>query len=182
MKSNPTNIFTNSDWLLSQSRTTPSEWCDLVVLGTAKMRHRKSISWPTTRGRDVFKRILMEFTIVSNEIQYIVIRNSKLAGPRRSASQWINWHKKTTPPAHPLRSVRDIRKTWYITLNKSGRNAPMKLRSDFRTAVTIMNRLHRESGEERPEGILLHQYQRWHSSSSSSSTSWWQWNENWWSS
>ena len=27
----------------------------------------------------------------------------------------------------------------------------MKLRSDFRTAVTIMNRLHRESGEERLE-------------------------------
>ena len=74
------------------------------------------------------------------------------------------------------------RKNWYISLNKSGRNAPMKLRSDFRTAVTIMNRLHRESGEERPEPILFHQYRRWHSSSSSSSTSWWQWNENWWSS
>ena len=33
------------------------------------------------------------------------------------------------------------------------KNAPMKLRSDFRTAVTIVNRLHRESGEERPEPI-----------------------------
>ena len=32
-------------------------------------RHRKSISWPTKRGRDVSKRNLMEFTIVSNEIQ-----------------------------------------------------------------------------------------------------------------
>ena len=68
----------------------------------------------------------------------------------------------------------------YITLNKSGRNAPMKLRSDFREAVTIMDRLHRESGEERPDTIALYQYQRWHSSSSSSSsTSWWQWNEHW---
>ena len=70
------------------------------------------------------------------------------------------------------------RKNWYISLNKLGRNAPMKLRSDVRTAVTIMNRLHRESGEERPEPIPFHQYQRWHSSSSSSSTSWWQWIEN----
>ena len=75
------------------------------------------------------------------------------------------------------------RKNWYISLNKSGRNAPVKLRSDFREAVTIMNRLHRESGEERPEPIPFHQYyQRWHSSSSSSSSSWWPWNENWWSS
>ena len=73
-------------------------------------------------------------------------------------------------------------KNWYISLNKSGRNAPMKLRSDFREAVTTMNRLHRESGEDRPERIPFHQYQRWHSSSSSSSTSWWQWNEHWWSS
>ena len=72
--------------------------------------NRKSILWPTTRGRDVSKRILMEFTIVSNEIQYFVTRNSKLAGLRRSACQWINWHRKTTPAAHPLRSMTDIRK------------------------------------------------------------------------
>ena len=75
-----------------------------------KTEAQKKISWSTTRGRDV-SRFLMEFTIVSNENQYIVIRNSKLAGPRRSASQWINWHRKTTPTAHLLRSMRDIRKT-----------------------------------------------------------------------
>ena len=74
------------------------------------------------------------------------------------------------------------KKNGYISLNKSGRNAPMKLRSDFREALTKMHRLHRESGEERLEPIPLYQYQRWHSSFSSSSTSWWQWNEHWWSS
>ena len=37
------------------------------------------------------------------------------------------------------------RKKWDITLNKSGRNAPMKLRSDFREALAYMHRLHRES-------------------------------------
>ena len=74
------------------------------------------------------------------------------------------------------------RKNWCITLNKSGRKAPMKLRSDFREALTNMHRFHRKSREERPEPIHLYQYQRWHSSSSSSSTSWWHWNEHWWSS
>ena len=69
-------------------------------------------------------------------------------------------------------------KTWKITLNESGKNAPMRLRTDFRTAVTLMNRLQRESGEERPEQIPFHQYQRWHPSSSSSS-SWWNWDKNW---
>ena len=62
------------------------------------------------------------------------------------------------------------RKNWYTSLNNSGKEAPMKLRSDFRTVVTTMNRLHRESGEERPEPTPFHQYQRWHSSSSSSSS------------
>ena len=139
MKANPAKIFTNGDWMpLSQSRTMSSGRCDLVVLGTAKLRHRSSISWPTTRGGDVSNRILMEFTIASNEIQYIVIRNSNMTGPRRSASRWINWHKKTIPIAHALRSMREKRKNWYISLNKSGRNAPMKLRSDFRQRVAFV--------------------------------------------
>ena len=29
---------------------------------------------------------------------------------------------------------------WYLTLNKSGKNGPMKLRSDFRAAVSLKNR------------------------------------------
>ena len=62
---------------------------------------------------------------------------------------------------------------WYLTLNKSGKNAPMRLRSDFRAEVTIMNRLHRESGEERAEPTSPQQFRRWHPSSSSGS--WWNW-------
>ena len=115
---------------------------------------------PTTRGRDVSKRIMMELTIVSNEIQCIVTRNSKLPGPSRSASQWINWHRKATPTAFPYDEYERCQKNWYISMNKSGRNAPMKLRSDFRTALTLTNRLHRESGEERPEPIPFQQYQK----------------------
>ena len=95
----------------TSSPTTSSRRGDLVVLGTTKLKHRKSTMCPTMRGGDVSKRILMEFTIVSYETQYIVTRNSTLAGPRRSACQWINWHTKTTPTAHPLRRMRDVGKT-----------------------------------------------------------------------
>ena len=42
---------------------------------------------------------------------------------------------------------------WYLTLNKSGKNAPMRLPPDFRAAVPLKNRLHRESGEEIAEPI-----------------------------
>ena len=50
----------------------------------------------------------------------------------------------------------------YLTLKKSGRNTPMRLRSDFRAAVTVMNRFHRESGEEEvAESIPFQQNQSW---------------------
>ena len=51
-------------------------------------------------------------------------------------------------------------KKWYLTLNKSGKNAPMRLQSDFRAAVTIKNRLQREPGDERAEPVPSQQYQR----------------------
>ena len=34
---------------------------------------------------------------------------------------------------------------WYLALNKSGKNAPMRLRPDFRAAVSLKNRHHRRS-------------------------------------
>ena len=37
LKANPAKIFTNGDWMLSQSRTSSSRRDDLVVLGTAKL-------------------------------------------------------------------------------------------------------------------------------------------------
>ena len=52
----------------------------------------------------------------------------------------------------------------------------MKLRSDFRAAVLMKNRLHHESGEQVEDPIHPDQYSRLHPSSS---TSWWdksEWN------
>ena len=68
---------------------------------------------------------------------------------------------------------------WFLTLNKSGKNAPMRLRPDFRAAVSLKNRLNRESGEEVAEPRSPQQYRRWHSSSSDS---WWDTSKSWWSS
>ena len=62
------------------------------------------------------------------------------------------------------------KKNWWISLNTSGRNEPMKLRSDFSEALTKLHRLHRESGEKRLAPIPSWQYQKWHPSSSSSTS------------
>ena len=61
----------------------------------------------------------------------------------------------------------------YLTM----KNAPMRLRPDFRAAVSLKNHLHRESDEQVAEPISPHQYRRWHLSSSASQwdTSDWSW-------
>ena len=53
---------------------------------------------------------------------------------------------------------------WYLSLNKSGKNGPMKLRSDFRAAVLMKKRLHHESGEQHEEPLSPEQYSIWHPS------------------
>ena len=50
------------------------------------------------------------------------------------------------------------KKNWWISLNISGKNISMKLRSDFNEALTKLHRLHRESGEERLAPIPSWQY------------------------
>ena len=126
-----------------------------MVLGTAKLMHRKSISWPIMRGGDVSKRNLKEFTIAFRKI--LKFRDSQLRTDRTEA-KWIQMdevaqkdftcrlsseeyerYKKTWSISQhicPLSEGFDrYRKNWCETLN-----TPMKLRSDFREALTNMHR------------------------------------------
>ena len=86
-----------------------------MVLGTVKLKHKNGTISLSTRRRDVAKEltarknVTKEFTIVLYETKYIVIRNSKLAGPSRSASKWISWYRRITPTVHPEMNSRDIK-------------------------------------------------------------------------
>ena len=53
--------------------------------------------------------ITKEFTIVFEETQSIVNRNSNLAGPSRSASRWTSWHKKIARTVNPKRNSIDTK-------------------------------------------------------------------------
>ena len=73
------------------------------------------------------------------------------------------------------------RKNWWISLNNFGKTGKVRDRSDFNDALTTLNRLHQEPGEQQLRPVPFWKYQKWHQSSSSSS-SWWQWSDSWWSS
>ena len=66
------------------------------------------------------------------------------------------------------------RNNWWISLNNSGKIGLVGDRSDFNDALTTLNRLHHESGEQQLRPVPFWKYQEWHQSSGSSS-SWWQW-------
>ena len=134
------------------------------------------------RGRDVSKRI---FKGIHDRFQKdLRYRDAQLKAGRtlEKCIEMDELAQKDFTYRPPTEEFERYKKNWDISLNTSGRNAPMKLRSGIREALTKMHRLHRESGEERPAPIPFHQYQKWHLSSSSSSASWWQWNDHWWSS
>ena len=94
--------------------------------------------------------------------------NSKLIELKKSVSRWTSLQAEY------------FRYNWWISLNIAGRSVPLKDRSDFNDALTTLNRLHQESGEEQLRPVPFWKYQHWHQSSSSSS-SWWQWSDSWWS-
>ena len=71
---------------------------------------------------------------------------------------------------------------WWLHLNKSGSDTlPLRKRSDFKQAVSTLERLNQEAGEEQLAPTPHWKNKQWKSASSSSST-WWQWQDSWWSS
>ena len=101
-------------------------------------------TWLGMCGRDAARKltlqvnILQVFTIDFSEIQFIVNHNSQ-------SDELAN-------EDHTYRLTPEEKRRYqgqgYLTLNKSGKNGPMKLRSDFRAAVSLKNRPHHESREQ----------------------------------
>ena len=148
-----------------------------------KEYHTAFNAWKRCRKRELTLKmsITKVFTIVVSETKSIVNRNSKLSGPSKKCMEMDELAQQDHTYRLSKEEFKRYQGQWYLTLNKSDKNAPMRLRSDFRAAVSLKNRLHRESVEEIAEPISPQQYRRWHSSSSDS---WWDWDtsKSWWTS
>ena len=113
------------------------------------------------RGRDAVRKstlkvkILQVFTIDCSEIQLIVNHNSQSDGQNKSAKSGMNLHKKTIHIISLQRKRKDTKENGILPLNEAGKNGPMKLRSDFRAAVSMKNRLHHESGANKLKNVSI---------------------------
>ena len=70
-------------------------------------------------------------------------------------------------------SESEYLQNWWISLNKSGDQGPVRNRFDFNQALSTLNRLQRKSGGRQLRPVPYWKYQQWKPASSSSST-WWQ--------
>ena len=68
---------------------------------------------------------------------------------------------------------------WWLHSNKQGPNTmPLRHRSDFKQALSTLQRLQQEAGEEPHVPTYSYKHQHWEARSSSST--WWNWQGSWW--
>ena len=84
-----------------------------------------------------------------------VSRESQLAigWTEQKCKEWDELAKEDHTYHLTREEKRRYKGQWYLTLNKAGKNGPMKLRSDYRATVMMKNRLHHEPGEPVEEPI-----------------------------
>ena len=71
---------------------------------------------------------------------------------------------------------------WWLHSNKKGSNTmPLRHRSDFKQALSTLQRSQQEAGEEPHVPTYSYKHKQWELAQSSSST-WWNWQGSWWSS
>ena len=154
-----------------------------MVLDMAKPKYKDSTGWLGMRGRDAVRKSTLKVNIFTGIhdrfLRVPVYRESQLAigWTKQKCKKWDELAKEDHTYHLTPEEKKRYQGQWYLTLNKEGKNGPMKLRSDFRAAVLMKNRLHHESGKQLEERLHPDQQRRWHSSSS---TSWldkseWNW-------
>ena len=68
---------------------------------------------------------------------------------------------------------------WWLHSNKSGSDTlPLRNRSDFKQALSTLESLHQEAGEEPYVPTYSYKHKHWQLAQSSSST-WWNWQDSW---
>ena len=130
-----------------------------------RLKNKETIMLPIIWERDASRGILKGFTIASWKILNFVDLNSNM---KKSVSRWTRTRRKISRMTQE--EYFRYRKNWWISLNKSGKIGPVRDRSDFNDALTTLNRLHQESGEQQLRPVPFWKYQQWHQSSSSSSS------------
>ena len=146
-----------------------------------KLQKKKNMIWPIIWRRDASRDDSQGSMIVSCEILIFVNPCSNMIEMKMFVSNGTDLAEQNFTYRMSESEYFHYRQNWWIPLNKSGDQGPLRKRSDFNQALSTLNRLHREAGGQQLRPMHYWKYQKRQPSSSSSST-WWQWSASWWSS
>ena len=137
-----------------------------MVLDTARSRYKENATWLGMRGRDAVRKSTPKVNIFTGIhdrfLRDPVYRESQLVigWSEQKCKEWDEHAKEDHTYKLTPEEKRRYKGQMYLTLNKAGKNGPMKLRSDYRAAVTMKNLLHHEAGEPIEEPIHPGQQRR----------------------
>ena len=137
-----------------------------MVLDTARPRYKEKYHLAWNAWKKCCKIVDSQgehFTGIHDRfLRDTVYRESQLAigWSEQKCKEWDELAKEDHTYKVTPEKKRRYKGQWYLTLNKAGKNGPVKLRSDHRAAVMMKNRLHHESGEPIEEPIHPAQQRR----------------------
>ena len=129
--------------------------------------------------RNARKSISKESMIDSYEIQNSVIEWLKIIETKNFAENGMLLRMKITLTIWQHKNTSTIKNKWWLQSNKQGSNTmPLRHRPDFKQALSTLQRLQHEAGEEPQVPTYSYKHQQWEARSSSST--WWNWQGSWW--
>ena len=163
---NPEEFSTDSDWMhsLIPNYVLKKGTTNGARHGKTEVQREYHLAW------DAWKRCCKK--VDSQGEHFTGIHDRFLRDPvHRESQRAIGWSEQKCKEwdelakedhTHKLtpEEKRRYKGHWYLTLNKTGKNGPMKLRSDYRAAVKMKKRLHYELGEPIEEPIHPGQQRR----------------------
>ena len=107
-----------------------------MVLDTAKPRYKENTTWLGMRGRDAAGKLTLKVDITRVHDRFLrdqVHRESQLAfGWTEQKCKEMDEVAKENQTYHlSTEEFKIYQGQWYLTLNKSDKNGPMRFRSDF---------------------------------------------------
>ena len=134
-------------------------------------------SWRRNAKRETTKESMTD----SYEIMFSVDEWLQTVEMKKFVEHGMFLHMKITLIICHKKNTSTTGNKWWLHLFKSGNDTlPLRKRSDFNQALSTLERLHQEAGEQ-IEPMPHWKYKHWKPASSSSST-WWEWQDSWWSS
>ena len=145
------------------------------------IQEAENIFWPIVCKRDAKRGTMKESMTDSCEMTFSVDEWLKTIEMKKFVDNGMFLQMKTTPVICHKKNTSLQAKLVERSTNKFANDTqPLRKRSDFKQALSTLNRLHQEAGGDQLEPIPCWKYKQWRPASSSSST-WWRWQDSWWS-